>query len=110
MSETKKKLGLRIKLLRKERSFTQEKLAEKCGIETGTLSAIESGRNFPSLHVLEKIANVLNFELADFFKFKPCAPETPNLDKEINKLIKRHNPKTKKIIYTLVNALSDCPL
>jgi len=65
----KQLLGKRIKELRKAKGLTQEKLAELIEIETGSLSAIESGRHFPSLPTLEKIAHYLNTELEYLFKF-----------------------------------------
>lgn len=65
----KKLLGQRIKEVRKIRGITQEKLAEIIGIETGSLSAIESGRHFPSLITLEKIANHFNVQMQIFFDF-----------------------------------------
>ena len=69
MSENKKLLGKKIKQIRKSSGYTQEQLSELIGIETGSLSGIESGRCFPSLVTLEKIANVLNVELKAFFDF-----------------------------------------
>ncbi len=65
----KKLLGQRIKELRKKANLTQEKLAELIDIETGSLSGIESGRHFPSLPTLEKIACNLNVELKSLFEF-----------------------------------------
>ncbi len=65
----KKLLGQIIKRIRKSNGLTQEKLAEAVGIETGSLSAIESGRHFPSLITLEKIASKLNVRLQAFFDF-----------------------------------------
>lgn len=67
---TKKLLGQRVKELRKSRGYTQEKLAETIGIETNSLSAIESGRHFPSLVTLEKISEHLDTQLQSFFLFK----------------------------------------
>ena len=67
---TKKLLGKRIKELRKAANLTQEQLAELIDIETGSLSGIESGRHFPSLITLEKIAKNLNIELKALFEFK----------------------------------------
>lgn len=64
-----KLLGARIKEIRRKKGFTQEKLAELVGLETGSLSSIESGRNFPSLVTLDKISKVLNIELKSFFDF-----------------------------------------
>lgn len=67
--ENKKLLGKRIKELRKQSVLTQEKLAELIGIETSSLSGIESGRHFPSLPTLEKIATQLNVDLKTLFDF-----------------------------------------
>ncbi|MBQ8460038.1 helix-turn-helix transcriptional regulator [bacterium] len=70
MSENKKLLGKRIKLIRKNAGYTQEKLSELIGIETGSLSSIESGHSFPSLTTLEKLSNALKVELKAFFDFE----------------------------------------
>lgn len=69
MNNNKKLLGKRIKELRKNQGLTQEVLAELIDIETTSLSGIESGRHFPSLPTLEKIAKVLNVELRSLFDF-----------------------------------------
>ena len=65
----KKLLGKRIKEIRKSAGFTQEKLADAVGIDITTLSGIESGRNFPSLVTLEKIAKNLDVALIALFDF-----------------------------------------
>lgn len=69
MDNNKKLLGKRIKELRKNAGLTQEQLAEMINIETTSLSGIESGRHFPSLPTLEKIALSLNEELKSLFDF-----------------------------------------
>ena len=68
--DNKKKLGKRIKELRKQKGFTQEKLAELINMEQNSISIIESGRNFPTLVTLEKIANILEVNLSDFFNYE----------------------------------------
>lgn len=68
--DNKKKLGKRIKELRKQKGLTQEKLAEFINMEQNSISIIESGRNFPTLATLEKIANILNVNLSDFFNYE----------------------------------------
>ena len=65
----KKLLGKRIKEIRKQTGYTQEKLAEIIGVDITTLSGIESGRHFPSLITLEKIAKVLDVALITLFDF-----------------------------------------
>lgn len=65
----KKLLGKRIKEIRKKQNLTQEQLAEIIAIETASLSAIESGRHFPSLPTIEKIAIALHTEIKTLFTF-----------------------------------------
>ena len=67
--DNKKKLGLKIKELRKRKGLTQEQLAELINMEQTSISVIESGRNFPTLGTLEKIAQILEVNLSDFFNY-----------------------------------------
>ncbi len=101
--ENKKLLGRRIKEIRKSKGLTQEQLSEMIDIETSSLSGIESGRFYPSLHVLEKIADVFGVELIEFFKFSSVnLPE--NLDKAIIDIIERQDKNNKRLIYKLLAA------
>ena len=65
----KKLLGSRIKEIRKNAGYTQEELAEIIELDVTTLSGIESGRHFPSLVSLEKIAQTLNTAFVSLFDF-----------------------------------------
>ena len=67
--DNKKKLGLKIKELRKRKGLTQEQLAELINMEQNSISVIESGRNFPTVGTLEKIAQILEVNLSDFFNY-----------------------------------------
>ena len=101
--DNKKLLGKRIKEIRKFKGFTQEQLSEMIDIETSSLSGIESGRFFPSLHVLDKIASVLDVELIEFFRFSSVnIPK--DLDKEILSIIDKQDEKNKQIIYKFLVA------
>ncbi len=101
--ENKKLLGKRIKEIRKSKGLTQEQLSEMIDIETSSLSGIESGRFYPSLHVLEKIASVFEIELIEFFKFSSVnLPE--NLDKAIFDIIEKQDKNNKRLIYKLLAA------
>lgn len=98
--DNKKLLGKRIKELRKNAGYTQEKLAELIDIETSSLSGIESGRHFPSLPTIEKISNKLNVELKSLFDFNHLQPyEKMKLD--IINNIDKLNEKELSIIYKL---------
>lgn len=99
----KKLLGSRIKEIRKSKKLTQEQLSEMIGIETSSLSGIESGRFYPSLHVLEKIAAVFDVELIEFFRFTSVNfPE--NLDEEIIEIVSKLDKHNKRLIYKLLAA------
>ena len=66
----KKLLGKRFREIRKNLGYTQEQFAEIAGIEPQSISKIESGKNFPLLSNLEKIADRLGIDLSEFFIFK----------------------------------------
>ncbi|MBQ2644640.1 helix-turn-helix transcriptional regulator [bacterium] len=91
MNSNKKLLGKRIKEIRKQKGFTQETLSERVNIDITTLSGIESGRHFPSLVTLEKIANILHVPLVALFDF--------------NHLVSIQEMKT--VIYNNINILTD---
>jgi len=58
------KIGKTIKELRKEKSITQDELADKTGITRQTLSKLEKGNiDKVSLQVFIKILDALNYEL-----------------------------------------------
>ena len=102
--ETKKLLGRKIKEIRKSKGLTQENLSELVGIETSTLSGVESGRFFPSLHVLDKISKQLDVPLVKFFEFTSVdIPE--NIEEILLKNITKQSKANKVIIYKLLENL-----
>ena len=94
----KQLLGKRIKELRKAQGLTQEQLAELIDIETGSLSAIESGRHFPSLPTLEKIAHYIHTELPYLSKFTSTLP-VKEMREKIIKNIDKLSDENIKFIY-----------
>ena len=102
---TKILLGKRIKEIRKLNNLTQEKLAEMIDLETTSLSGIESGRHYPSLPTIEKIAKNLDVEITELFNFSHL--QSINIIKEeiINKLDKLDNEKL-IFIYEYVSKFS----
>ena len=48
-----------LKQLREEKGFTQEQLAELCGVKRNTISMIEIGVNKPSFDLAIKLAKTL---------------------------------------------------
>lgn len=64
-----KQLGERIEELRKQRKFTQEDLAQICGLNRSYFWNIENGRNI-SIKTAYKIARALDVSLSELFDFK----------------------------------------
>jgi len=63
-----KKLGQRIRQLRREKDLTQERLAELTHLDLTTITAIEAGRQNPTVKTLAKIAKVLKASI-DILEF-----------------------------------------
>jgi len=47
--------------------FSQEKLAEMTEVSTHHITMIETGRNFPTTELIERIANALNIKAYELF-------------------------------------------
>ena len=68
LSLTHKRLGRRIKTLRKESGLTQEDLAFEVGVNRSYMGFIERGERNPSLAMLKKIAKALKVSLSVLFQ------------------------------------------
>ena len=64
-----KKLGKRIKSIRKEQGVKQVDLAYKCDIEKQSMSRIEAGNTNPSILLLRQISEHLNVSLTELLDF-----------------------------------------
>ena len=69
-------LGLRVRELRKARSWTLEQAASKAGLARSTLSKIENGQMSPTYDALKKLAIGLEISIPQLF--------TPPLNNQIN--------------------------
>ncbi|HBF43768.1 MAG TPA: hypothetical protein DDW42_09125 [Desulfobacteraceae bacterium] len=63
-----RRIGFRVKDLRKESGLTQKRLADATGLSPGLLSRIENGLAMPSIPTLQVISNTLKTEIGYFFK------------------------------------------
>ena len=63
-----KNFGKRLQEIRIANKLTQAQLAEKVGVETATISKIETGYQFPKPENIEKLAKILDTEVKDFFE------------------------------------------
>lgn len=65
--DIKQVVGKRVQRYRKQRGLTQEALAELIGIDTISLSKIETGRNYPTSENITKLAGVLDVKVYELF-------------------------------------------
>ncbi|MBO8431520.1 helix-turn-helix transcriptional regulator [Spirochaetes bacterium] len=65
----KKCFGQNVQKYRKYRNLTQEKLAELVGVDVTSISAVETGKYFPSADNLARIVEVLQVQFSDLFEF-----------------------------------------
>lgn len=54
-----------LKRVRKERSITQEEVAQKLGVTRQTISSYESGRTSPDIETLKRLAEIYNVSFDD---------------------------------------------
>ena len=70
MTDLRKVLAANLKIYRKNLGFSQAKLAEMAEITDNYIALIETGKRFPSVNMLERIAKVLGKDTLELFSIK----------------------------------------
>ncbi len=84
------RIGKNIASARKSRSRTQEDVAEKLGIDTGSLSRMERGLIMPSIPMLDRIADELQVALWQLLGVAPLSSVA--MAENIRLLLEKLNP------------------
>lgn len=63
-----KAVGVRVRLLRKAKGFSQEGFADHCGVHRTFMGSLERGEKNVSLETLGKIAKGLGITLSELLK------------------------------------------
>ena len=96
-----------LKKFRKIQGISQAKLAVLCNTDLSYIGQIEMGKRFPSIKLIEKIAEALEIEAYRLFMDEP-GMLYGDLNEDEDFLLKIP-PKTRnKIIKRLSDALNDC--
>lgn len=103
MENTKALLGARIREIRKARGLTQEQLAEMIDVEQKHVSRIESGKNYPTIDRLEKVAAALKVPLMGFFDFMHLQDDDESAV-NLEKMLLELDRDSRKIAYRLIRA------
>ena len=76
------KIGAFLKELRKEKSFTQEQLAETLNVSRRTVSRWETGNNMPDLDLLMEIADLYEVDLREMLNGERKSEDKMNKELE----------------------------
>ena len=101
----KKILGKQLKQLRISRGISQEKLSELVFLSPRQMSIIETGNSYPSLDTFIRIAEVLQFDINEFFNIR--IKEKDELRLCIIELIKATGRKHLNLIKDIINAIEN---
>lgn len=100
----KKSFGQRLKTLRRQKGYSQEKFSEMINVAQNTLSNIENGIHFCSADTIERISTALNTSPQDLFNFGAKEPHAKQIDDISEILIK--NPERIDDIWRIIRALT----
>jgi len=105
--EIKTALGKNIKLIRNNRQYSQELLAEKADISITFLSNIERGLKFPKPAVLARIAESLGVEVYELFRTNSAPNVAPIVVRNDSKrmLDRLSKVMTRKVNIAVNNAM-----
>lgn len=68
MNDMLAKFGLRVRKIRLDKGWSQEKLAEKAGLHRTYVGSLERGERNVCLLNLYKLADALNIDITEFFQ------------------------------------------
>lgn len=103
----KEELGKRIKALRIQRGYTQDKLSELIDISQRALSSIELGENFVTSETLDKLLAAFEITSEEFFatnKYKTSDELLKMINLNLLKI--GENPEKLEIVLNLTNSLA----
>jgi transcriptional regulator with XRE-family HTH domain len=111
MTKLRDILAHNLKEKRRNCGFSQEKLAEMVNVSTHHIATIETARNYPTLDLVERLANALNIEIYELFINQLSPPEemerlyqtvAKNIEQLISENMERLYQTTAKNIEQLV--------
>lgn len=103
MDNKKILIGKKIKEIRAKNKITQEAFSEMIGLESSSLSNIETGKSFPSLLTLINIMDKFDINPQDIFDYSYYDDES-TLENEIIEILKRQPYDKKQIIYRIIKS------
>ena len=100
-------IGERISYIRKERGYTQLKLAELANISIQFLSDIENNKKSMTVKTLRQIADSLNISTDYIIYGRETAIENTSIDIMLNSLSNKNKKKAEKLLSIFIDAIID---
>lgn len=92
---------VKLKSIVKKRNLTQAQLAELVNVDDKHISCIESGKNFPSADLIERLATSLEVEPKDLFEFY-YLQETADLKSDLISMLDKLSQDELSLAYKYV--------
>jgi transcriptional regulator with XRE-family HTH domain len=102
MTDLRQVLASNMRLQRKKLGLSQGRLAEKAETATNYIGLIETGRKFPSIDMLEKIARALQIDTLELFSVQPIP-----VDEAIKNLKKEILAEVERLVSSRLKSFSD---
>jgi XRE family transcriptional regulator, regulator of sulfur utilization len=101
-----KKLGERIRNIRKEKDWSQEKLGEIAGLHTNYVGQIERGEKNLTIESIEKICNGLNISLEELFRFIDPMDQVDELHQLLD-ILSQRSSSDRTLVLKIVKEIFD---
>lgn len=98
-----KRLGVRVKELRKERKLSQAQVAEKTGCTENYVSHIETGITKPSLEMLMRLSQTFHVPMDYFFLDSPAILPEVLIDQKLADQLSRCHPETLQSVSRMID-------
>jgi len=105
VADVKRLVGDRIRQLRKQKGFSQEKLGDESDLHYTHIGSIERGQKNWSIDTLIKVAKGLDVEVAELFNFPLTAINAEKMKRSLIDGINVSSPGTINILSDLLNGL-----
>lgn len=100
-----KRIGERIRRLRKEMDLSQEQLAERSGLHTNYVGQVERGEKNLTLETLEKVVGGLDISLEELFRYIGPMEQKDALSQIVELLVERHTEDQKMALSVLKSVM-----
>jgi transcriptional regulator with XRE-family HTH domain len=100
-----KLFGKRVKAVRKAAKLTQDKAAEKAGLNPKYLGQIERAEKRPSFEVILALAKALDVQPAVLFQFDREGRDEKALQKRIESLVQKSHPEQLRLAHRVLKSV-----